>query len=202
MKYKEYNDNELLSYIAESNEEANNIIFEKYKPFIVSTAKRVYNGCKQSGIDINDLIQEGMLGLNLALTHFSDSKNASFYTFSKTCIERRMISLVIASKRLKHRILNDSLSFEVNDQDGTLINIEEMIGSSEKDPFSVILNKEQEKELIDKIKQQLTSFEEQVFMLKVNNFDYLEISSLLGKSPKSIDNALQRIKGKIKKIML
>lgn len=200
MKYKEYNDNELLSYVAENNEDANNIIFEKYKPFIVATAKKMYNSCKYNGIEINDLIQEGMLGLNLALTYFSDSKNTSFYTFAKTCIERKMYSLVVSSKRLKHRILNDSLSLESNDKDGIIVNIEEIVGSSEKDPFALIINKEQEKELIEKIKKVLTAFEEQVFMLKINNFDYLEIASLLGKSPKSIDNALQRIKSKVKKI--
>lgn len=201
MLYKEYNDNELINYISENSEEAKDIIYDKYKPFIVSVAKKMVTGCKNSGLDINDLIQEGMLGLNLAINHFSSKKEASFYTFAKTCIERKILSAVISANRQKHKILNESLSFDYESKDGEFINLSEFIGSNEGNPFEVVLNVETEYELISKIRSNLTSLEDQVFMLKINNFDYIEIANLLCKSPKSIDNALQRIKTKVKTIL-
>ncbi len=200
MKYQNYNDNELLNYIAEANEEANEILYEKYRPLIIGTANKMYKGCQGFGIDVNDLIQEGMLGLNQAIKNFSEHKNTSFYTFAKTCIERRMLSLIVSSKRQKNKILNESLSLNVEIDNGEVLNLEEIIGSDKEDPFQCLLATESENELIAKIKKQLTDLENKVFLLKVSGFDYNEIGIILGKTPKSIDNALQRIKNKIKKL--
>ena len=113
MQYREYNDYELLNYISENNEEANEILFEKYKPLIVNISNKLYKYCKNKGLELNDLIQEGMLGLNLALKKYDQNKDASFYTYARKCIERKIISLVVSTCRLKHKILNDSVSFEI-----------------------------------------------------------------------------------------
>ncbi len=199
MKYKDYNDNELISYIAESNEEANEILYEKYRPLIIGTANKMYKSCKYTGIEMNDLIQEGMLGLNQAIKHFSDNKDASFYTFAKTCIERRMLSMLISSKRLKNKILNESVSLDIETNDGANLNLEEFIGSDIDNPDYRLINKEAEDEMLKKIESLLTPFEKKVFLLKISGFDYIEIGALLSKPAKSIDNALQRIKTKIKK---
>ncbi len=198
MKYQTYNDNELLSYIAENHEEAGEILYEKYKPLIVKTANKMYKGCQATGIDVNDLIQEGMLGLHQATKSYSERKNASFYTFAKTCIERKMLSLIVSAKRQKNKILNESLSLDVEADNGERLNLEELVGSDKDDPFRCLLAAESEYELLEKIQQQLTDLENKVFLLKVHGFDYNEIGVVLGKSPKSIDNALQRIKSKIK----
>ncbi len=200
MKYRDYNDNELLSYIAEANEEATEILYKKYQPLIIGYANKMYKGCQGCGIDINDLIQEGMLGLNQAIKNYSEDKNTSFYTFAKTCIERRMLSLVVSSKRQKNKILNESLSLDITVDDGEVLNLEEIIGSDKDEPFQRLLASENEHELLVKIQAQLTDLENKVFLLKINGFDYIEIGTMLGKSPKSIDNALQRIKNKIRKL--
>ena len=73
MQYREYNDYELLNYISENNEEANEILFEKYKPLIVNISNKLYKYCKNKGLELNDLIQEGMLGLNLALKNYDQN---------------------------------------------------------------------------------------------------------------------------------
>ena len=112
MRYKDYNDYELLSVMSEADENANEILFEKYRPLIVSIATKMINYCKGTSLEINDLIQEGMLGLNIAINRFNNNKETSFYTYAKKCIESKMISLVIASRRLKHKFLNDSISIE------------------------------------------------------------------------------------------
>lgn len=198
MDYQEYNDYELIQYIAESNEEANNIMFKKYEPLIIGIAKKMFKYSSKYGLELNDLIQEGMLALSDAITTFSDQKEAIFYTYAKTCIERKMISLVISSNRLKHRILNESISLESTNEDGEIINLEYLFKDDRDNPENILLSEEYEKELMKKAEKILTSFEIQVFELKLNGFDYKEIAEMLDKESKSIDNALQRIKNKIK----
>lgn len=202
MNYRDFNDNELIAYIKESNEEANNIIFEKYRPLIVGAASRMFNYCKNSGLELNDLIQEGMLGLNQALNGFDTTRDVTFYTYAKTCIERKIVSLVVSSRRLKHKILNESISIEIYNDNDEFVNLDKLLSDSSTDPETIMFDNEQNNELIDKIKNQLTPFEQQVFELKINNFNYNEIAEILDKDSKSIDNALQRIKIKIKEKIL
>ncbi|NLM63126.1 MAG: sigma-70 family RNA polymerase sigma factor [Mollicutes bacterium] len=201
MKYRDYEDGELVSLIEENHEDAREILFEKYRPLIVSLANKMYKTCKYSGIEINDLIQEGFIGLSNAINHYNEHKNTSFYTYVRTCIERRMISLIVSTKRLKHKILNESLSLEETIKNSDDVSLEDFIGDSKTDPENIILNKETKQELITKIKMHLTDFEEQVFELKINGFNYREIAKILDKNPKAIDNALQRIKDKVRKVL-
>lgn len=198
MNYQEYNDYELIQYISENNEEANNIMFKKYEPLIIGIAKKMFKYGSKYGLELNDLIQEGMLALSDAITNFSDQKEAIFYTYAKTCVERKMISLVISSNRLKHRILNESISIESTNDNGETTNLEYLFKDDRDNPENILLSEEYEKELIKKAEKILTTFELQVFELKLNGFDYREIAEMLDKEPKSIDNALQRIKNKIK----
>lgn len=198
MDYKEYNDNELLYYVNEANEEATEIIYKKYEPLINNLARKIINYCKNSGVEINDLVQEGMLGLSKALEQYKDNKDASFYTFAKTCIERKMISASIAARRQKHKILNDSLSIESTDEEGNNI-CEYLLSDDKSNPETMLLNIEREKDILNKASHILTDFEIQVFELKINGFNYKEISEVLDRDVKAIDNALQRIKTKLKK---
>ena len=116
MNYSNYNDYELLDFIYEGNEEANNIILEKYDPLISSIATKMLKYCRNSGLDYNDLRQEGFIGFNYAISHFTEEKNTVFYTYVKKCIERKIISTVIAATRLKHKALNDAMSFDADDK--------------------------------------------------------------------------------------
>lgn len=200
MNYKDYNDFELLSYVSENNEEASEVLFEKYHPLINATANRLFCYCKNTGLEINDLTQEGMLGLNLAITSFDNDKEASFYTYAKKCIERKMISLVVGARRLKHKFLNESLSLELSDEETKTYIVEKNLEDNSYNPEEILLNTESVEELIKEVSSTLTDFEVQVFELKLNGFEYKEIAEILDKDTKSIDNALQRIKSKIKKI--
>lgn len=200
MNYKDYNDFELLSYVSDNNEEASEVLFEKYRPLINATANRLYYYCKNTGLEINDLIQEGMLGLNLAINSFDNEKETSFYTYAKKCIERRIISVIVSSRRLKHKFLNESLSFEVNDEVSQSFIHEKNLEDNSYNPEEILVNSESFEELIKEVSSHLTEFEVQVFELKLNGFDYKEIAEILDKDTKSIDNALQRIKVKIKRI--
>lgn len=196
MNYRDYNDNELISYIKEQNEEAHEIIFKKYEPLINKIATKMFSGCYNLGFEKADLIQEGMLGLSAAIKTFDESKEASFYTYANKIIERKMLSVIIAAKRLKHKILNESLSLESSDEGKA--SLEDFVGDDKVNPESLMIDVERERLLIERTKEKLTSFEEQVFLLKIHQFDYKEIATILDKKPKAIDNALQRIKLKMK----
>lgn len=199
MNYQEFNDYELLSYVKENNEEATNILYDKYKNIINKTAYKMYNYYKNTGLEQNDLAQEGYYGLSLAIENFNDSMDTSFYTYAVTCIERKMISAIIASNRQKHKILNESVSLEKYNDDDDIVEIQSLLVDNSYNPEKIILDNEGTLSLIEKIEQNLTDFETTVFELKISNFSYKEIAEILNKDPKSVDNAIQRIKLKIKK---
>jgi len=189
----DYNDYELISYICEGNEEANNIMLEKYQPLINSISLKMIKYCGNNGIDYNDLKQEGMIGLTHAINTFSDQKNSSFYTYAKTCIERKIISAVISSNRLKHKVLNESISYDSDDNI-----LDKTLKDERNNPEKIVTSIDMENHLIENVKKKLTDFEEQVFELMLSDFTYKEIADILDKETKSIDNAIQRIRNKVK----
>ncbi len=197
MSYSDMNDYELLYYINENNEEANNIIIKKYEPLINSMASRMIKSCQYLGLEKSDLIQEGMIGLNHAIGYFNEQKDITFYTYAKTCIERKLISTIVAAKRLKHKTLNESISFDSND-DGTL---DFLLKDESSNPEKIVVDEEINNEKIELVKNKLTDLENQVFDLMLSYFNYKEIAQMLDKEPKQIDNAIQRIKSKVKEIM-
>lgn len=201
MNYKDYNDYELLSYVAENNEEASEILYQKYMPLISSIAKKMYRYTPQNGIDVNDLIQEGLLGFSHAIREYNDSMNATFYTFAKTCIERKIITAVIATRRLKHKVLNDSIPLDAN-TNGKSVSLEEFLGDNHNNPEYVLLDVENYNEVIERASTLLTTFEKQVFDLRISGLNYKEIAEILERNEKAIDNCLQRIKGKVRKVFL
>ena len=196
MNYKDFNDFELLDNIYSLNEDANEILLYKYRPLIVNVAKKMIKYCS-GGVDLNDLIQEGMLGLNEAINAFREDKDTNFGTYAKLCIERKMISIVKSTRTYKNKILNESVSLE----DELELNHEKFLADNTSDPFSMISENEYEEKVLNKLDNELTDFEKQVFELKKNDFNYKEIADILDKDPKAIDNAIQRIKTKLKKVM-
>lgn len=195
MKYKDYNDFELISYIKEQNEEANEIIYEKYKPLIVNLAKKMI-GYKNIGLELNDLVSEGMLGLYYAIDTFDEIHNINFSCYAKKCIESKMINIIRMTKSLKHKCLNDSISYDNTNDD---FNIEDIVSSNFNIEDKIVLN-EDINELMLKIKDELTTLEYKVFKLKMDGLDNINIADILKKTEKDISNTISRIKNKIKKI--
>ncbi len=194
MDYKEYNDEELLSYIREQNEEANELMFKKYKPLIKNIAQKHYR-YNNRGLELSDLIQEGMIALSYAIVSYKSDKDASFYTYAKTCIERRIISIMVGTTRLKNKYLNESLPIESDNEKVDLLNF---ISDDSFNPLTLILDYEKEQEVYELAKKILTTLEFQVFELKLSGFDYKEIADILEVDSKIVDNALQRIRKKLK----
>lgn len=198
MNYREYNDYELLHYANEKNEEAIKILYEKYEPLISSTAKKLNTYLNGSGLEKSDLMQEGRLGFMNAIEMYDEKKDTLFYTYAKACIEKRMFSLITASRRQKHRILNESLSLEGEDD---MLSLADVLFNEEDNPEQQLLRVETVNELILKMHSRLTAMESQVFELKLNGFQYREIAEILERTPKAVDNALQRIRIKLKQLL-
>jgi RNA polymerase sporulation-specific sigma factor len=175
-------------------------LYEKYQPIIDLKTKKYLKYAKRLGLEYSDLFQEGMMGLTEAIASFKDDKRAQFKTFANLCIERQIFSLLKKASRKKHTLLNDSMSLDekINEEDNTLLDIFFEKGTNPSEMFEYIENK---KELFTKIYEVLTPFEKEVFDLKINSFDYKEISQILNKSYKSIDSAIQRIRLKVRKIL-
>ena len=195
LNYRELNDNEILSYISEGNEIALNLIYEKYKPLINKIATNMHRRyCSNTSLEKNDLIQEGMLALNSAINHFKEQKDTLFYTYAKTCI-----SVVIGNNRQKNKPLNESISVEFSNTDDLRVDV--LLKDNHMNPENIIIDRENESELLDKINESLTDLEQQILQLKMDGFEYKEIALIVNKDEKSVDNAIQRIRNKIKKIV-
>ena len=196
MNYKDFNDYELLDHIHSCNEDANEIMIYKYRPLTVNLAKKLIKYCN-GGIDLNDLIQEGLVGLNEAINSFREDKETNFGTYAKLCIERRMYSLVKSTRTYKNKILNESISLEDEDEN----NIDRFLIDNRTNPSEMVEENDYQEKVLIELNNQLTDLEKQVFELKKNDFNYKEIAEILDKDPKVIDNTIQRIKAKLKKIM-
>ncbi len=190
---EELNDYELLEYISSNNEEAYDLMFKKYKPFIVKTAKKYKSLALKYGFEINDLIQEGMLGLNSAIETFDENLNTKFYTLARVCIERRIMNLFKIANREKYKILNESIPIENENYD-----IENIIGDIELEPLNIMIRNSEKDSIFKDIYNRLSNYEKNVLEYKIQGFTNKEIAEKLDKTIKQIDNTLQRIKKKYK----
>ena len=112
MNYKNYNDYEIMYRIRESDEEALNIMFAKYEPLIRNLANKHYEQAKMYGADMNDLLQEGRIALNRALSSYKDDNNVTFYTYAVVCIQRHFVTYCRNIGNSKHFNLNNSVGEE------------------------------------------------------------------------------------------
>ena len=188
----EYNDFELVSLIRENDEEAREILYNKYKPIIVKKSTDQIYKLGSYGMEINDLIQEGYIGLDNAINCFNEKENTSFYTFALLCIDRQIITCIKKNTNNKAMVLNDAINLD----DG-----KEYLFRDNTDIEGSFINKEDAKEFINLICDSLSDIEKKVFSLKLEGYDIGEIANLLNKDTKVIYNTLHRIKYKIKLIM-
>lgn len=146
-----------------------------------------------AGGDSEDLIQEGMLGLLTAIRSFDVGKSASFRTYAEICIRSRLVTAVRAAQRDKHLPLNHSVSFETPLFDGTSAHL----FSSEESPEDVIIGREALQERLDTLKGQLSGFEAEILSYYLGGLSCAEIAGRMGRTSKSVDNAVQRIRRKM-----
>ncbi len=199
--YEQATDEELIHRLRDGEAPVMDYICEKYKPLVRSKAKSMFI----LGGDNEDLIQEGMLGLFKAVRDYDSGRDASFFTFADLCISRQLYTAVQASQRKKHIPLNTyvSLYSDMNDQaDGDARDLAEALADkAQQDPEKLFLDKERVDYLEKSIDKELSSFEKEVLDLYLTGMSYSQIAKVLGREEKATDNALQRIKSKIKKML-
>ena len=183
-------DEEIIEMFRGGDTQAGHYILEKYKPLVKKRARLYY----LEGGDHEDLLQEGMIGLLKAVREYDKGRESSFPTFASLCVNRQMLSAIEAAGRKKHKALNESVSLDVMEDASA-----DESATTASDPATLIMEWEAADELRNNIYKSLSAAEKSVLELYLEGFDYRQIAHHLGKSEKSIDNALQRIKGKVKK---
>ena len=181
----------------ENNEEAMDFLMNKYRGLVKKEARTLY----MMGADSEDIIQEGMIGLFKAIRDYSMENEASFFTFAKICIQRQLVNAVKASTRKKHSPLNSYVSFYEPVQESTKVAVMDTIQAAENfsNPENILLEHETIERLEEGIKEKLSGLEQEVLSLFLDGKSYGEIGEMLGKDTKAVDNAVQRIRNKIKK---
>ncbi len=199
-EYSQVSDEELIDRLRGGESRITDYIMDKYKNLVRSKAKSMYI----LGGDNEDLIQEGMIGLFKAIRDYDSGRDASFYTFADLCISRQMYTAVQASHRQKHWPLNTYVSLYGSHSQGDSEELElaeALPPDQDQNPETLFIDRERVEYLEGQIDKELSGFEKQVLDLYLTGMSYSQIAKVLGREEKSTDNALQRLKGKIKKML-
>ena len=186
--YDKMTDEELIGKLRAGRRDVADYLVEKYKGLVRQKARTMY----LIGGETDDLIQEGMIGLFKAVQNYDSGNEASFQTFARLCIDRQLYKAVSGSNRQKHQPLNTYVS--LSQEEGT-DHLEELW---EQSPETIVIARENVDDLETQIRRCLSPLENQVLELYLLGEDYSQISKTLGKTKKSVDNALQRIKVKVR----
>lgn len=199
-QYNQMTDEELIDRQRSGEEQIAEYICDKYKNLVRMKAKSMFI----LGADREDLIQEGMIGLFKAVRDYDSGRDASFYTFAELCISRQMYTAVQASRCQKHIPLNTYVSLYSEDENQTkdALLLDALSSCAKANPEEVFLDKENVQILEKEIEAGLSDFENQVLDLYITGMTTTQIAKVLGRDEKSADNALQRLKGKIRKLLL
>ena len=195
-------DEELILSLRDGDGKAIDRIIDRYKELVRKKAGSMFI----LGADREDLIQEGMIGLFKAVRDFDAGRDASFATFADLCVSRQMYKAVEAGNRKKHAPLNSYISIYENDSDqsgsGESVTIlERILSETGRSPEDMVIDKEQTEQLEQRIYDSLSDFERKVLNLRLTGLECADIAKILGRDAKSTDNALSRIKVKVRKIL-
>lgn len=196
--FERMSDEDAVLAAQNGSEDAFDYLLRKFRPAVMRRAGSYF----LAGADKDDIIQEGMIGLFKAVRDYKPDRDAAFPTFAELCITRQIITAVKSASRLKHAPLNTYVSLDkpVNDEeyDHSLMDI--IASGDSSNPEDIIIDREN-KELVEvKMEEVLSKLECRVLALYLKGKSYGEIAASINKDPKSIDNALQRIKKKFEKL--
>ncbi|MBE5823748.1 MAG: sigma-70 family RNA polymerase sigma factor [Butyrivibrio sp.] len=202
LRFDSMDDEQLIIQIHDGgNNEIVDYIMNKYKDLVRKKAASMYI----LGADRDDLIQEGMIGLFKAVRDYDAGRDASFSTFADLCISRQMYSAIKSLSRKKHMPLNSYISIYASREDsdqGSDISLEEILESDSKlIPEQYVLDQENLKILEENIDKDLSELERQVLDLYITGMTIKKIAGVLGRDEKSTDNAMQRVRAKLKKYL-
>ena len=181
---RELTDEELCCRAASGDRMAEETLVIRYMRLARACARPYF----LAGGDSEDLLQEAMVGLLKAIREYDPTRDAAFRTFAEVCVRNRIRSAVTAAARDKHAPLNYSVPMEEQPL------LESVHGA---DPEELFINKEEEAERLNSLNRKLSPLEQRILSLYLHGFSYREIGEQVGRSDKSVDNAVQRIRRKV-----
>lgn len=195
-----FNDEKLITMFSENDEDAKNILYDKYSYIISIILAKYKRTIYALGIDISEVKQEAMLAFTDALIKYSSDKSTSLPTFISLVVERKIQNCIRKAETTKNKVNTEAYSLEA-EYEAFKRPLEEILGDSSLDPLHKMENEERLEELTKKINDDLSPFEKDVYKLVINGFGYQDIAKILNKEPKQIDNTIQRIRNKIKDLL-
>jgi len=184
---------EALCALAKSGaRDAEEVLVKRYHRLVRKLARPYY----LAGGDNDDLIQEGMIGLMHAVREYDAKRAAGFRTFAEICIRNQLYSAVRAAARDKHSPLNQSVPLEIPffDSHGSSFSAPEMI---QLDPEDLLIRRERAQATLRGLRRQLSEFEAKILGYYLDGLTTREMAEAVSRSPKSVDNAVQRIRRKV-----
>lgn len=192
--YETLGDEQLIERLRGGDAGVMDYILEKYKPLVRKKANAMF----LIGGDTDDLIQEGMIGLFKAIRDYKKERSPSFFNFADLCVARQMYSAVEASNRKKHAPLNTYVSLCAGGE-GEGLSVEDVPAAGGADnPERLVIAQESFDQLLAAVRKNLSKMECEVLDEYLAGFHYRQIAEKMQKSPKTIDNALTRIKSKVR----
>ena len=182
-------DESLSDLARRGDRDAEEILVKRYNRLVRQLARPFY----LAGGDSDDLIQEGMIGLICAVREYDGQRAASFRTFAEICIRNRLYSAVRAAARDKHTPLNQSVPLEMPFFDGQSSCFGAMAGEN---PEDLIIGRERVQDALSDVRKQLSDFEAKILGYYLDGLTIREMAKAVSRSPKSVDNAVQRIRRK------
>ena len=182
-------DESLSDLARRGDRDAEEILVKRYNRLVRQLARPFY----LAGGDSDDLIQEGMIGLICAVREYDGQRAASFRTFAEICIRNRLYSAVRAAARDKHTPLNQSVPLEMPFFDGQSSCFGAMAGEN---PEDLTIGRERVQDALSDVRKQLSDFEAKILGYYLDGLTIREMAKAVLRSPKSVDNAVQRIRRK------
>lgn len=199
-RYDGMSDEELIQELRDGDKDVADYLCIKYKDLVRHNAKSMYI----LGAEPEDLIQEGMIGLFKAVRDYDPGRDASFLTFASLCVSRQMYNAIQSAGRKKNIPLNSYISLYGDGEDDNgeqTAAALELFAHGGLSPEQELIDRENAEDLYRRIGEGLSDFENQVLDLYLTGMNYVQIAGVLGREEKSTDNALQRIRAKIKKMV-
>ncbi len=197
-RYETLSDEALIEQLRGGDREIMDFLMEKYKNLV----RRHANTMFLLGGDTDDVIQEGMIGLFKAIRDFDPAMKSTFFHFADLCISRQIYTAIEAASRKKHGPLNSYISLYesdrgLNDEQNPMLLQADVLTN----PEELVIGEENAKQFLKTVRESLSNMENQVLSLYLEGMNYRQIAEKMGRDEKSIDNALQRIRSKISRIL-
>lgn len=191
--YEGMSDEELIRKLRSGNGELMDYIMDKYKFLVRKRANAMF----LIGGENEDLIQEGMIGLFKAVRDFREDRESSFAHFADLCVSRQIFNAVEASRRKKHQPLNSYVSLNAENGESGAMFLDMLMSLDAGDPEQLVIDRENAAAMGERIDRTFSRMEKTVLSYYLKGMNYVEIAKVMDKKPKAIDNALQRIRGKL-----